>query len=500
MLKQRALTHLVFVTCFGAACSLVNSFDEVKLSPDDGGSGGMRTGGTGGQSGGMSEGGSGGSPSEQGGDGGTDQVGSGGTLSDAGAGGTAGSAGTATEGGSGGAPEPDVPKGLVVIGGTALDNGRNVLVAMDPETGEELNREVISGAAVVGLAHDGANRDAWFVFTANDFPADPMTRADLQVRRFDDARRRWSTTVRVTALPPPRPNTFVVLNERLAYLSYEVDKTMIVQSLTLLDTSDLESVRRLTIPLPNFDGELVGLVGARGVPGDATALGGTLAVIVGIDCRGEGATRNCNVMRLIPIFVGDEVSSGVATTLDAFGGLPAFASAQTKQLALAAIPPVQVAQTVRLFRFDPRAANDATNFSTGTSARWIGGLAYAECEDLAVMTNVVAGQLVAVSPTGVTAEVSLGRRGQDVVYDPFSRRVFAPYNEGHAVFGGDVEGGGEGGAGGAGGVDAPASVAAFEATRSGINVNVSPVDDFEPPTNLAPNVIAARFPVPFDCP
>jgi hypothetical protein len=206
-------------------------------------------------------------------------------------------------------------------------------------------------------------------------------------------------------------------------------------------------------------------------------------------------------MNLIPVFVGsDEVSSGVATPLPAFGGRPALTSAQTEQTAFAAVAQPAGTQSLRLFRFDPRMPADGSTTPVASRARWMGGLAFAECQNLALMTSVTDQQLLTVTPEGLTIETALGHDGQSLAYDPFTRRVFASFNADHAIFGRSSQGdGGSGGAGGAPAVEAPA-LTAFNATRSTSGASVVRAPNFAAPVDLAPNVMAARFPVPFVCP
>jgi hypothetical protein len=200
-------------------CSLINAPDDV-VSDDGTGA----TGATGATDpvGGEPGTGTGGNDSAGG------EVGSGG--GDIGSGG--GDIGTGGE--DGGVVPPT--SGLVVVGAQVGATTNRVLAALSGRTGAELVREDLP---VAGLAYDEApGRHVFFVFTSSNFPASRTGTADLEVRRFDDAAGEWTVLGRTTALPPPLPDQFLVLNERLLYLSHRVVGGAAVSSVTLLDTSD----------------------------------------------------------------------------------------------------------------------------------------------------------------------------------------------------------------------------------------------------------------------
>src|SRR5450432_2270275 len=222
MSQLRRLLGCAVLTAYPiAACSLINHFDGVVPKSDAGAgasagvaaaAGAGADAGTGDTSGG----GSAGANSSGGGSGG-----SGGKVSSGGGNATAGEAGASSGGSS-----PTVPaQGVLAVAGTDPTKGdANVVSLIDPKSGKEFARQTLTGAAVAGLAYDGAiGKDAWFEFTAATFPAATDTKSDLQVYSFNDADGSWkviSSRV-VTALPAPRPDSFVVLNDRLSYLSYD---------------------------------------------------------------------------------------------------------------------------------------------------------------------------------------------------------------------------------------------------------------------------------------
>jgi hypothetical protein len=465
---RRLLGCVVLTVSPITACTLITHFDDVVPAKGAGGNGGANTGGS------------------------------------VGTGGTGNSAGTTTSGGdagesAGGAP-PNVPMhGVLAVAGTDPTKAdANVLSLIDPTTGKEITRQTLVGAAVAGLAYDGAEgKDVWFEFTAATFPAATDSKSDLQVYAFADADSSWKTVSgKVTALPPPRPDSFVVLNDRLSYLSY--DNTG-ADSLTVLDTTDPKAITQIKFTAPVFGGEVLGMVGTRGAPGDPTATGGTLAILIGNTCTGKNAARVCAKLQLLPVFVGtDDVSTTTIKDYSAtFGGQPAFASAQSTQLAYVVFPPAT--GNVKLQYFDPRDLTKITPISVAFASRWLGGLAYAECQKVAVFTAVAEGQLYAVSPTGLTQKVDLGYPGESVVYEPFTGHAITLFNPNDAAFAdsGFVPTAGEGGAGGEAGDTKPA-LDSFNVTANAV-LTATASAQWQPPTNLAPNLAVARFPVSYAC-
>lgn len=464
-----------------AACSVINSYDEVvpaQVVEPEGGSGG----------GGGADAPQGGTPVEPtagGGVAGTPDTPVGGMPP--------------SGGGEGGAPDPGPPTtGLVVVGGKALKGSANVLVAVNPEDGAELLRENIPGAAVVGLAYDGAaGKDLWFVFTSGDFPADSMTKADLQVRSFNDLSRKWLTRRKVTALPPPRPNSFVVLNDRLAYLSFGLVNNVITDTLTILDTSTAIGTKQVTFDLP-LTGRVLGLVGTRGVPGDSTALGGTLAIASGDGCTGTGASLKCTALSFTPIFVGDEITAGAVKKLRGFTGRPVFASSTLVQRAFVALPAVAPLGNVDLIRFDPRGLTFESPQTVITPAHQFAGFSLVECLDVTVLSSLLDLTLWATSAQGASGKAARTLLAQDVVYEPFTSSVVTPFNPDSPLF---PDSGSAGGAGGAGGADQGPELSAYRVAKPGVTPSLKlRTADWQGLSDVGVNVAAARFPVPFACP
>jgi hypothetical protein len=477
------LACMLLAACPIFACSVINKYDDVvPAKTGSGGNGNTSSGGN--STGGLATGG-------------LDEM-----AGEAGAstGGT-NSGGTST-GGAGSLPA----HGLLAVAGTDPTKADGSVVSLiDPATGLELARQTITGgAAVAGLAYDGAiGKDVWYELTAASYPADPTSVAALQVYQFTDTGAVWKaiSSKALVGLPPPRPHSFVVLNDRLAYLSYTIVAGQPVDSLTVLDTTDPTAVKqlKLTLTLPAGMGvEVLGMVGTRGVLGDETAPGGTLAIMIGNGCTGQNILRVCGPVQLLPVTVSDDASAGVAVDLSpTLIGEPGFTSAQSTQLGYVAFTPA-LTKTVSLKYFDPRKLSAISSGAPPYQAHWLGGLAYAECQDVGLFTAVANKTLFSSSSAGLSDDVPLSHDGQDLVYEPFTGHIITLFNPDNAEFAdaASLPGSGDGGAGGSD-AGTPA-LSSFDVTSSAV-LSRTPAAKWAPPTNLAPNIAVARFPISFVC-
>lgn len=286
------------------------------------------------------------------------------------------------------------------------------------------------------MAYDGApGRYLWFIFKAADYPAHPAKLADLEVRQFDEERGQWVLVSTATALPPPRPDTLVVLNRRLAYLSYVVESSTPVEALTVLDTSDLDDIRLLgTSRLTEPDEYFVGLAGTRGSDVNPNATGGTLSLMIARDCVGaigggpvDGPGRDvlCNLFAQ-PIFVANGLMDGVGSSLGSFGGLPQFASGLTNGRVFALLFRISPdGDGIEMISFPPNSpASTAAPILHNTTTNDIGGFAVLECENAFVFTQTDGQTLSALRFTGLKQTLNLGYSGALVYADPFDSRVF----------------------------------------------------------------------------
>lgn len=411
--------------------------------------------------------------------------GGGGNAGDSGDGGSSGDSGTGSGGGSGGdspfVPEPPTT-GLLVLAAQDGDGAR-VLSVLSTEDGSELHREDLPVAA---LAYDGApGRYLWFVFKAADYPAHPTKLADLEVRQFDDARQQWVVVSTATALPPPRPDTLVVLNQRLAYLSYVVEASTPMEALTVLDTSDLDEIRLLgTSRLADAGESFVGLAGVRGSDVNPKAKGGTLSLMIASACLdaigggpadGPGPDVSCDLFAQ-PIFVANDLMEGVGNSLGTFEGWPHFASSRTDGRVFAIF---HAEAGPEMIAFPPNSPVPTSQVPIGTVTGEIGGFAVLECESSFVLTQVDEQELSALRFIGLKQTLALGHPGGLVYADPFDSLVFSlPPSDG----------------------DPEAGLGAYEVRGANLSSGAPPaVADWEPPSDLIFLTGTTRYPDTMSC-
>jgi hypothetical protein len=440
-----------------AACSVINSFDDVNADGDA-------------------------------------STGSGGAGSGGGANGGVG----ADAGDDGTVPPPT--KGLMVVGGTGTDPLVGVLTVLDAVDGSELvERELLTGGAdIAGVAYDGADgRDAWFIFFAADFPAKSDKTANLEVRRYDEVANEWKLLSRVTALPPPRPNSFAVLNDRLAYLSHKVEAGVPVQSLTVLDTTDLFAVTEVDFSAASLVGaDMIALLGSRGAAENPASLGGTLNVFKQQNCS---RINECELL-VQTITVGDSIVEGLSQNAGNFQGLPAFATQKTTRLDFGALPKLDVTQNTRLavevVRAEPQAWEAATPFTATSSAEEIGGLTIDECQNVALFTSNEERNLYGVTRTGIGSRQELGYPGQQARWEPYTGNVITTFNPAFEPPE-DLDAG-------MGMTLTQPAISAFSVTsnETGTSLTIAPLDaaSWNPPADLVPNTFELRFPLPHSCP
>jgi len=471
------------LAAYGVGCSV----PDRTFYDDTAGSGGA-SGASGhpGSSGGSGGGAKAGAPGAAGAD-------DGGTTGDAGdsPGGAAGAAG-ATETGGTGNVRPTPSKGLIVIGGTDIDQAKGLISVIAPATGKELARETLPlTTQVAGIAYDGADqKDVWYVFVGADFPAKPDKVVDLQVRYFNDLTDKWITLSKVTTLPPPVPGTLTVLNDRVAYLSHVVSGSTTVPALTILDTTDVKAVKTIAAaytPSTAFTGSMVTLIGNRGTAADTTGVGGTLDLGLQQSCN--QTTKVCQLF-VQPIPVGDTIGSALGHVLGAYQGTPVAYASQLEQLDFFALSPAS--GSVKVYRATPNAPESADSFNAPQSANDLSAMTVAECQKTALVTADSENALYGVTlNAGAGVNFDLGRAGQLVAYEPFTRGVIATYNPTTNDFQTAAEDAG---------IVGPQITAVDVTSTGGATLKlVARTKLWAPPTDLRANVLVTRFPVPFTC-
>jgi hypothetical protein len=409
------------------------------------------------------------------------QAGTGAGQAGAGAGGGAGAAGGGAAGnGAGG--QPSVPIGAIVMGALAdSTDAQNVLVVLDPATGAERAREPMIVAAV---AYDGlVDRGYWYIFESKGFAEPtPSDEVVLHVRSLDLATAVWTEHAAVK-VPPIVLGSAVVLNDRLAFLTY-ANASGSERQLVLLDTSLPTAAPSLSVSSEARwpTAQATGLVGVR----STTGIGGTLDVVgvTAAPCAADGDGGQCAVS-LQPI----GVSAGNPTVFAAkpagkftyvTGAQATWAAAQADNRVFVAFPALGLAKPL-LQGFSPAGVSPlgaAVPFdATGPTLR---SMAYDECGKLAFLSELNADQAVFAVPTqglGASGIQSLGKPGQRVLYEATSRSLIVPFSQGGEH-----------------------SLRAFrvDATTSPPKMTER-VSSWAPPTDLAPGPMAFKLTVPIDC-
>ncbi len=497
-------TLSAIASCWLFACSVINKPDEVLPADGAGGTGGDGVGGSAGElttAGGTEAGGGTATGGTEGGSAGVGGTGMGGATSTAGGangggaggssageGGTAGAtssggSGGSSTGGTGGTGVTPPTIGLVTVGGVDTESGESVLTVLSAATGERLAQEELR---VGGIAYDGApGKDTWFIFTSAKFPPDPAIPVNLEVRRFDDQDNEWTTISKLTAIPPPRPDQFTVLNNRLVYLSYHLENSVPVEGLTVLDTSDLSNIRLVAndyVPT----GRTIGITGARGEPNDSEALGGIVDVMLAEDCTSTEDLSGCSLVAQ-PIFLGSQEVVGVPVDISALagtlmGGPSAFYTARLEEEMHIASPNDE--NRIYVAVADPRDPGALTDFDP-TAGDAVGGLAISECNRVAAFTKVSQGQLYAFNLDGALGNsVNLGHEGQQVAYESFEEQIIVSYKPADSA-------------------EEPLAfpyVRAFTTARNGVGVSIAARTEFAAPSTLIPDTLATRIVLPIDCP
>lgn len=385
-------------------------------------------------------------------------------------GGNGGQGGSGTGGGAVVAPT----KGLFVVG-AENDSGSRVLLALNTTNGSVLEEVELPIAAV---AYDEApGRFVWFVFTASKFPADPTRTADLEVRRYNDSDNTWTVLSEESGLPPPRPDQLVVLNNRLAYLSYKVVSGTPEESLTVLDTSDLSDVTELATRTHEAGEEYLGLVGMRGSDTNPNADGGALDLMIGRNC-----TADCELF-VQPVFVSDKLVDGAGAVLDHYVGSPRFVAARTEAKVYAAMYSTQPVARVEVRAFAPDAPSTSTLFTIDElTGQDISGFDLLECQNAGLIRGSDSDDLVAFQlESGNRQATDLGTPGDLVYGEPFGGSAITFADPGAGM-------------GGAGSASAP--LRAFEVSESGAtDLAVNERSLWMPPTDVIPLTGAARYPV-----
>lgn len=412
------------------------------------------------------------------------------------------------EGGGPDASFPDV--GAIVISGRVSNDAGNlqgVLTAIDPKTGNELPnaREMLNAPVVL---YDGL-RDIWFVIETNGqslFPT-PSDKAVLHIRTLDPVSGTWADLGSLQ-VPPPVFGLSSVLTNRLVYVGFDsqVDAASGTSFVTIDTTDPTAPNIYASTGLPI---QPQGIIGSRSRTGN----GGPVNMLESVPCPDDGGTGDdagddggdsggggigggyCLQIQHVTVPTNpDPATLEFTVQLGPFFGRPSYGS-------YLGLPPGQSPQDVLAWSL-PIAGNPGSPGPTSiniyqpanevavgspisfqTSDGFFQPFAFAEClqqalltatnEDLAVYAiplNSVSGQLARAPTT---------HSGQSLYFEPYTSTVLSPFTQGD-------------------GFVLDAFTLAGTPSNPTLTQRVAP--DWNPPADVRPEVLAIRKPLPLNCP
>ncbi len=417
-------------------CTVLNSFDDLAtVAPADESGGSSSTGGMGGGSGG---------------------------------GDTGGDAGASSGGGSGGGTVV-AEKGLVVAQAVdGADTSHIFLSALSPQTGEELKRE---DGNFTGLAYE-ADRDIWFLLKSSGSLLTPVPsdQPKLEARKFDRLTNAWTPlATNPITVPSPLDNASVfALPKRVIVLTY-VDPSDLNQGAEarIYDTTDPNDI-------VEADGSPVDIGPIAEIKGGVVAplpVGGNLNIVRKGNCVGS----DCDLSLLLVQVLGDGISVGTPQKVGTLAtGNPNVATAYNMvddQLVLSF--PKSDGTTGYIEQFDPQNhSTNATQYEFGSNQAQP-RMAYDPCDQVAYVTGGLTTSITAVPFNNPTPKsILLGHNGQSLIFEPFTRSIFAPL-EAASDYG----------------------ITAFQINGTDMAPNLKKrLSDWSPPADLKPHNVAVAWP------
>lgn len=314
-----------------------------------------------------------------------------------------------------------------------------ILTVLDPRSGKQVAGEPLIVAAVGYGAAATEDQERWYVFQSDQLvEPTPESILTLQIRTLDRATATW-TTVGSGQVPTMISGSLVVLNKRLAYLTYGRNGNQLAtkRSLVLLDVAG-----DTIAPLANDESwDVEDAQGLVGIP-STTDVGGVLDVIgvTPYPC-GLSGFGMCDVTGRVVTTIGPGVNSGakkpLLSFLSATGAQATWTTTGTNNRLLVAAPsdafnPANQQGIVR-----PFSASGLGSLGAGVkfdaSGKTFRSLSYDACNDVAFFSELNQDQALFAqqlsAPRELTVE-SLGKPGQRVAFEPISRSVLVPFIQG----------------------------------------------------------------------
>ncbi|HEX8795513.1 MAG TPA: hypothetical protein VF765_31400 [Polyangiaceae bacterium] len=456
-----------------AACTLVNSFGEVRQAPPADAStdttGMMETG-----------------PMDTG-------------SHDA----ESGASETSTMNDAGDASFPDI--GVIVISGRVSDDAGNlqgVLTAIDPTHGAELPnaREMLNVPVVL---YDGV-RDIWYIIETNGqslFPT-PSDMAILHAETLDPVSGTW-TDLGQLRIPPPVFGLAGVQTNRLVYIGFDnqVDSASGTSFVTL-DTTDPTNLS--IYASTGLDIQPQGIIATRSQTGN----GGPVNMLESVPCPDDGGTGDagdagsggigggyCLQIQHVTVPTNpDPATLGFTVPLGPFFGRPAYGAylgapgAGSPQDFIAWSLPVPgnpgSPGATSINAYAPlNFAAVGSPISFQTSDGFFQPFAFSECYQQLLLTATNEDLSVYAIPlssaTGKLASQMTTHSGQSLYYEPYTSTVLSPFTQGD-------------------GYVLDAYTLGGSASMPSLTHRTAP--DWNPPADVRPEVLGIRKPLPITCP
>ncbi len=383
---------------------------------------------------------------------------------------------------------PAGPTGAIVVGANVVgDAGKEfVLTVLNPATGAELAPSKREKMKVAAIQYDGL-RDLWYIFESlgTDFQPSPVDPVTLHVRELNNVTGEWTERQKLAVPTVSGSDVFAVLRNRIAYFAYVTTDAGIPEGkLVLLDTTTPSAVTVLT---PNTDLDAIpeGIIGTRVLSGT----GGTLTLIRkdSPNCSGTSApTDFCPwKAQTVTIVPGASPQFGAGTQPIVANvvriGSPAWGSYLGGNVNIFGVP-AAAGQSAYL-----ESRLTSTNLTSGTATPFaltgsvLRPLAISECAQTAFVAELTSGELRAVplAAGSTVLEKNLGHPGQRLFFEPFSNSLLAPFKTANSF---------------------EISAYTLGGTKTVPTLTKRQAPGWNPPADLQPNVVAVKAPVTFACP
>jgi hypothetical protein len=399
-----------------------------------------------------------------------------------------------------GGPDGGFPdKGIIVVSGRVSDDAGNltgVLTAIDPTDGHELPdaRQALNVPVVL---YDG-QRDLWYVIETDGtslFPT-PTDHAVLHIRTLDPVTGTW-TTLQSVQIPPPVFGLAAAITNRLVYVGYDAATDAgSGTSFVTIDTStpSAPNIYGLTgLPVTPFgllatrsqtgNGGPVNMLLAQPCPSDA---GGP--TVDGGDAGGGIGGGECMTIQHVTVPTDpDPATLEFEAALGPFFGRPAFGSYLTGAVDVIgwSLPGGNPGSpgTTAIHTYSPQNfATVGTPISIQTSDGFFQPFAFAECQQQAILTatneDLAVYAIPLASASATLARAATTHSGQSVYFEPYTSTVLSPFTQGDGFV-----------------------LNAFTLGGTPSNPTLTQRQTgWTPPADVRPEVLAIRAPVPVKCP